>query len=222
MCCVRCRTHFCLLCGAYLYADNPYSHFNQDGSPCYNRLWEGMDDGVIQRAMTPPPAEPEAGAEVAPMVIGLVANNDTPPPPQARTLSSADNRDFAILFTKYDTFREGFMMLEENLTVREIVDMLTDYAMLKHGDNLMHYSLGEMWRRKLDWVRGVRGPRMELMGIAGRPEGDELMAKMEDAGNRREGVVDTPVELMARWLEIWEVVSDMCLAAEVPPEEPVT
>jgi E3 ubiquitin-protein ligase RNF14 len=38
--CFQCDTHFCYLCSAWLVPDNPYSHFNQTSSTCYNRLWD--------------------------------------------------------------------------------------------------------------------------------------------------------------------------------------
>jgi E3 ubiquitin-protein ligase RNF14 len=38
--CFQCDTHFCYLCSAWLSPDNPYSHFNQTSSTCYNRLWD--------------------------------------------------------------------------------------------------------------------------------------------------------------------------------------
>ncbi|KAJ3038737.1 translation termination inhibitor protein itt1 [Rhizophlyctis rosea] len=40
-----CGTHFCYLCGAYLDKRRPYMHFNQLGSPCYGRLFEGALPG---------------------------------------------------------------------------------------------------------------------------------------------------------------------------------
>jgi E3 ubiquitin-protein ligase RNF14 len=49
MICFKCKTHFCYLCSAYLMPDNPYSHFNDVDSECYQRLWvlEGGDfDGA--------------------------------------------------------------------------------------------------------------------------------------------------------------------------------
>ncbi|KAK5056654.1 hypothetical protein LTR84_012186 [Exophiala bonariae] len=39
MICGNCKTHFCYLCSSYLLADNPYRHFNDVNSPCYQRLW---------------------------------------------------------------------------------------------------------------------------------------------------------------------------------------
>jgi E3 ubiquitin-protein ligase RNF14 len=42
--CTKCETHFCYLCSSWLSADNPYQHFNNDSSHCYNRLWD-MEGG---------------------------------------------------------------------------------------------------------------------------------------------------------------------------------
>jgi E3 ubiquitin-protein ligase RNF14 len=47
MTCFQCRTHYCYLCSAWLDPSNPYRHFNQEGKPCYHRLWvlEAGDNG---------------------------------------------------------------------------------------------------------------------------------------------------------------------------------
>ena len=47
MACFQCNTHFCYLCGAWLEPSNPYQHFNNKASSCYQRLWEleGGDEG---------------------------------------------------------------------------------------------------------------------------------------------------------------------------------
>ncbi|BDD61761.1 translation termination inhibitor protein itt1 [Monascus purpureus] len=38
--CFKCDTHFCYLCSSWLSEDNPYQHFNNINSRCYNRLWD--------------------------------------------------------------------------------------------------------------------------------------------------------------------------------------
>ncbi|KAL3471788.1 RWD domain-containing protein [Aspergillus californicus] len=38
--CFKCDTHFCYLCSAWLAEGNPYQHFNDLSSPCFNRLWD--------------------------------------------------------------------------------------------------------------------------------------------------------------------------------------
>ena len=44
MTCFQCRTHFCYLCGAWLDGENPYIHFTNGSSSCYQRLWE-LEEG---------------------------------------------------------------------------------------------------------------------------------------------------------------------------------
>lgn len=48
MLCNQCGTHFCYLCSGWLDPHNPYAHFNEVGSRCYQRLWvlEEGDDGA--------------------------------------------------------------------------------------------------------------------------------------------------------------------------------
>lgn len=53
MICFKCKTHFCYLCSTFLMPDNPYRHFNDHWSPCYQRLWEleeGDGEGVAHNA----------------------------------------------------------------------------------------------------------------------------------------------------------------------------
>ncbi|KAL2815988.1 RWD domain-containing protein [Aspergillus granulosus] len=38
--CFKCDTHFCYLCSSWLMEANPYQHFNDLESPCFNRLWD--------------------------------------------------------------------------------------------------------------------------------------------------------------------------------------
>ncbi|XP_048851387.1 E3 ubiquitin-protein ligase RNF14 isoform X1 [Brienomyrus brachyistius] len=50
MTCTSCKQYFCWLCLGLLTHGNPYSHFNNTASPCYNRLFQGVnmndeDDG---------------------------------------------------------------------------------------------------------------------------------------------------------------------------------
>jgi len=47
MICFKCNTHFCYLCSAWLDTGNPYKHFNELKSSCFQRLWEleGGDGG---------------------------------------------------------------------------------------------------------------------------------------------------------------------------------
>ncbi|KAM3868563.1 E3 ubiquitin-protein ligase RNF14-like [Diretmus argenteus] len=43
MTCTSCRQYFCWLCLGQLSKVNPYSHFNNPNSPCYNQLFHGVD-----------------------------------------------------------------------------------------------------------------------------------------------------------------------------------
>ncbi|KAI0082237.1 hypothetical protein K474DRAFT_1688223 [Panus rudis PR-1116 ss-1] len=40
MTCLRCRHHFCYRCGEKISAQNPYTHFNIPGTPCYSKLFD--------------------------------------------------------------------------------------------------------------------------------------------------------------------------------------
>ncbi|KAK7097998.1 E3 ubiquitin-protein ligase RNF14-like [Littorina saxatilis] len=48
MTCIKCRSYFCWLCHTLLSRSNPYSHFSTRGSPCFERLFEGiqLDDDM--------------------------------------------------------------------------------------------------------------------------------------------------------------------------------
>ncbi|XP_029925474.1 E3 ubiquitin-protein ligase RNF14 [Myripristis murdjan] len=43
MTCTSCKQYFCWLCLGQLSKVNPYSHFNNPNSPCYNQLFHGVD-----------------------------------------------------------------------------------------------------------------------------------------------------------------------------------
>ncbi|KAM4726027.1 E3 ubiquitin-protein ligase RNF14 [Anableps anableps] len=43
MTCTSCKQYFCWLCLGALSKVNPYSHFNNPHSPCYNQLFHGVD-----------------------------------------------------------------------------------------------------------------------------------------------------------------------------------
>ncbi|XP_061104609.1 E3 ubiquitin-protein ligase RNF14 [Conger conger] len=43
MTCTSCKQYFCWLCLSQLTRVNPYSHFNNPASPCYNQLFQGVD-----------------------------------------------------------------------------------------------------------------------------------------------------------------------------------
>ena len=42
--CFQCGAHFCYLCGSWLDGGNPYKHFNEQGTSCFQRLWE-LEEG---------------------------------------------------------------------------------------------------------------------------------------------------------------------------------
>ncbi|KAJ1954721.1 hypothetical protein EC988_002281 [Linderina pennispora] len=42
MVCSHCNTHFCYLCGAFIDKGDPFIHFNDKGSKCHMRLFEGI------------------------------------------------------------------------------------------------------------------------------------------------------------------------------------
>lgn len=45
MTCWRCGTYFCWMCGLALKAaGNPYQHFSDPKSSCFNKLFEGADE----------------------------------------------------------------------------------------------------------------------------------------------------------------------------------
>ncbi|KAK6536632.1 translation termination inhibitor protein itt1 [Arthrobotrys megalospora] len=264
MFCSRCWTHFCLLCGAFLFPDNPYQHYNDQKGSCYNRLWEGVDDAgeVIQVVPAPPPPEEPP----QPMMIQIVVPgqapreiNDLPAPappaapepvaaPAAEAtngggessrpvaegddpaegaagpsqengedgdkdetdeddanfgvlepLSEEDEADFWIIYSGNECFSEGYLMLEEELTITEIADFLRDWAasINQHRKNKM--GLGAYWRRLIQWRRTVRDPRLKNKGI---DMGDGQFSDEAVRVARMTGRTEEP-ELMRRWWEIW-------------------
>ena len=43
MTCTKCRSYFCWICMHLLFRSDPYMHFNDRSSPCFSKLFEGMD-----------------------------------------------------------------------------------------------------------------------------------------------------------------------------------
>ncbi|KAL4230632.1 E3 ubiquitin-protein ligase rnf14 [Mactra antiquata] len=43
MTCMKCRCYFCWICNSSLSRGNPYMHYNTSGSPCFNKLFEGVE-----------------------------------------------------------------------------------------------------------------------------------------------------------------------------------
>jgi len=44
--CLKCKQHFCYLCGQKIDSTNPYGHFSNMGSGCYGRLFSEIPDEV--------------------------------------------------------------------------------------------------------------------------------------------------------------------------------
>ena len=86
MICYKCDSHFCYLCSSWLIPDNPYVHFNTEGTPCYQKLFElERGDGLhVVRGpelLLPPIAE--IRAPPAPIAVVEAHNEDgaiVPPP----------------------------------------------------------------------------------------------------------------------------------------------
>ncbi|GIK06418.1 translation termination inhibitor protein itt1 [Aspergillus viridinutans] len=93
MICFKCSTHFCYLCSSWLSEDNPYRHFNDTNSRCYNRLWDleggdGIDPEGPEALHRIPndlvdfdePSDDE-GAHVLEFREDEIARRRRPPPP---------------------------------------------------------------------------------------------------------------------------------------------
>lgn len=93
MICFKCSTHFCYLCSSWLSEDNPYRHFNDINSQCYNRLWDleggdGIDPEGPEALHRIPndlvdfdePSDDE-GAPVLEFREDEIAHRRRPPPP---------------------------------------------------------------------------------------------------------------------------------------------
>ena len=44
MTCARCLCYFCWLCGKSLSKSDPYSHFSNTNSECFEKLFEGLEN----------------------------------------------------------------------------------------------------------------------------------------------------------------------------------
>lgn len=111
-------------------------------------------------------------------------------------------------------------MLDSDLTIHEIAEFLREWVDRAHQpDRDRRFGLGEHWRRKLDWMRNVRDPRLARLGInlnaegiaAGEQFGLEAGALGDDGRVRVPMIMGEDGELrkdekalMARWLEIWD------------------
>jgi len=138
-------------------------------------------------------------------------------------LSPKDESDFYILQSTNELFREGYLMLESDLTIHEIAEFLREWvSRAQQPDRDRRFGLGEHWRRKLDWMRNVRDPRLARLGInlnnnneGGGAAGEQLGTNTGVVGD--DGKVGVPMimgedgelrkdekALMAKWLEIWD------------------
>ncbi|KAJ6261213.1 Cullin-9 [Drechslerella dactyloides] len=248
MYCSRCGTHFCLLCGAFLFPDNPYQHYNVQSSWCYNRLWEGVDEhGEI---VAPAPAPPPPEEPPQPMMIQIVVPGQAPrevnlppvpePQPAVPTVEAADDHaeaaenpngegssgsdgseeeeeaveedtppleplndddeaEFWVIYSRNECFSEGYNMLEQGLTIKEIADFLSDWAASINQHRKNNMGLGTYWRRLIEWRRKVRDPRLKNMQI---DLGDYNFTEAAKAAALQTGKTEE-AELQRRWWEMW-------------------
>ncbi|KAL4898617.1 RWD domain-containing protein [Aspergillus ambiguus] len=89
--CFKCDTHFCYLCSSWLCEDNPYRHYNDINSGCFNRLWdlEGGDginpDGAEALHQIPDDLLfDDSDDDDQPAWDFQDDNDNVPPPPQRR------------------------------------------------------------------------------------------------------------------------------------------
>ncbi|PWY80935.1 RING finger protein [Aspergillus sclerotioniger CBS 115572] len=100
--CFKCDTHFCYLCSSWLCEDNPYRHFNDINSGCFNRLWdlEGGDginpDGAAALHQVPDELlEFDDGSDDEDLVAWELGRRPPPPapvPPRVNNAAAGANR----------------------------------------------------------------------------------------------------------------------------------
>ncbi|PYH48165.1 RBR-type E3 ubiquitin transferase [Aspergillus saccharolyticus JOP 1030-1] len=88
MICFKCDTHFCYLCSCWLFEENPYRHFNDPESQCYQKLWDleggdGIDpDGAEALHQLPAQLiEIDDGSDEEDLVAMELGQNPPPPAP---------------------------------------------------------------------------------------------------------------------------------------------
>ncbi|KAL2350510.1 RWD domain-containing protein [Cryomyces antarcticus] len=87
--CFVCNTHFCYLCSAWLDPQNPYQHFGNFKSECYQRLWEleegdeGLGNVQFAGARAAEAAAIAAAAEEDQLAWQELGAAAAPPPPPA-------------------------------------------------------------------------------------------------------------------------------------------
>ncbi|RAL02709.1 RBR-type E3 ubiquitin transferase [Aspergillus ibericus CBS 121593] len=100
--CFKCDTHFCYLCSSWLCEDNPYRHFNDINSGCFNRLWdlEGGDginpDGAAALHQVPDDLlQFDDGSDDEDLVAWELGRRPPPPapvPPRVNNAAAGGNR----------------------------------------------------------------------------------------------------------------------------------
>ncbi|KAF3925439.1 Cullin-9 [Orbilia brochopaga] len=187
MYCSRCGTHFCLLCGAFLFPDNPYQHYNNQKSWCYNKLWEGVDENGEIAPPAPPPAPPEEPP--APMMIQIVVPGqparevNLPPVPEpepvAQPEESADATQDTSSTSVENTNGEGSSTAEtdEKKTSLKPLDaddeaefwvLYSRNECFEEGYNMLESGLTikEIADFLSDWAASINQHRKNNMGLA--------------------------------------------------------
>ncbi|KAF3917911.1 hypothetical protein ABW20_dc0108779 [Dactylellina cionopaga] len=119
---------------------------------------------------------------------------DTPMEP----LNEEEEAEFWIIYSRNECFSEGYHMLEEPLSLREIAEFLSDWAVSINESRKNKMGLGAYWRRLLPWRRRIRDPRLEKkkIDIGEYKFTPEAMKAAIHPG-------DTQEEVQRRWWEIW-------------------
>lgn len=73
MICFKCDTHFCYLCSSWLTPGNPYQHFNNESTGCYQRLWELENGDGDDVDAAPRPQEDWPADDEPPIIDGGIA-----------------------------------------------------------------------------------------------------------------------------------------------------
>lgn len=47
--CPLCNVFFCHLCGSIVPDKDPYSHYREEGTPCFGKMWEGITEEELER-----------------------------------------------------------------------------------------------------------------------------------------------------------------------------
>ncbi|KAL9102250.1 MAG: hypothetical protein Q9163_002586 [Psora crenata] len=142
MICLKCDTHYCYLCGAYLERENPYEHFNNKFKGCYMRLWEleGGDDGEIGHAFAGGPDggpldwdtddDDDSDDEHPPLGAIAVPPAAPAPPPARRAEAMIDNAPPLVgdrrLARRHEGGGEHGHRHRDGAALRRFLDMVLD------------------------------------------------------------------------------------------------